>query len=121
VIIWYTTVGFGGTPTPIGPWKDPQEVADVLNRWLRRKGHKAGQLVNAHNTRVYGYTTRAAARDGYISDSPGRSGNISVAGIYDFLAAVGEKDGPAKVERPVYPSKLSKLRLAGPVPRPEFH
>ena len=73
MIIWYTTVGFGGTPTPIGPWKDPQEVADVLNRWLRRKGHKAGQLVNAHSTRVYGYTTRAAARDGYISDSPGRS------------------------------------------------
>ena len=104
MIIWYTTVGFGGTPTPIGPWKDPQEVADVLNRWLRRKGHKAGQLVNAHGTRVYGYTTRAAARDGYISDSPGRSGNISVAGIYDFLAAVGEKDGPAKLERPVYPS-----------------
>ena len=93
MIIWYTTVGFGGTPTPIGPWKDPQEVADVLNRWLRRKGHKAGQLVNAHSTRVYGYTTRAAARDGYISDFPGRSGNISVAGIYDFLAAVGEKDG----------------------------
>lgn len=78
---WYTTVGFGGTPTPRGPWKDLEEAQGAVARWARRVGWKAGELMNAHTVRIYAYSTRAAARDGDISDSPGRHGCISYAAL----------------------------------------
>lgn len=89
-MIWFTTVGFGGNPAPIGPWKDTQQASEVLHRWLAREGHKAGSLVAAHTVRVYAYTSRQAARQADISDSPGRHGNVAVQGIYDFLSHVQE-------------------------------
>lgn len=82
---WLTTVGFGGNPAPRGPWRTTDEARESLRRWARREGADAGSLIAAHTIRVYAYTTRAAARAGDISDSPGRNGCVSIRGLNDFL------------------------------------
>lgn len=67
---WWTTVGFGGTPTPRGPWHSRADAEDAVARWEERTGSEAGTLLAAHSVRIQGpYSTRAAARDGDISEA----------------------------------------------------
>jgi len=88
---WWTTVGFGGTSSaPVGPWPDPELARQSLTRWAQRKGYRAGTIIAAHTLRVNGYRSRAAARDGDISDGPGRHGCVSITGLNDFLAGMGQ-------------------------------
>lgn len=77
---YWTTVGFGGNPAPVGPWRSRDEALAAVGRWKRRMEHRAGSLVAAHNIRLHSYSTRAAALDADIND--GRSdGLISCEGL----------------------------------------
>lgn len=71
---WWTTVGFGGNPAPVGPWKSRGEALAAIGRWKARMEHRAGSLVAAHSIRLHSYSTRAEALAADISD--GRSDGL---------------------------------------------
>lgn len=66
---YWTTVGFGGNPAPVGPWRSRDEALAAVGRWKQRMEHRAGSLVAAHTIRLHSYSTRAAALDADINDS----------------------------------------------------
>lgn len=68
--LWWTTVAFGGNPTPKGPWRTYEDAVKAIDRWSNRLGASAGTLIAVHAVRLYGYKTRAKARVADISDIP---------------------------------------------------
>ena len=67
---WYAWVRFGGNPSPAkGPFKTVEEAKEALSRFRERYGSRAGTYENAGCIRLNVYPTRAAARDGDISDN----------------------------------------------------
>ena len=69
--MWYTIVTFGPRyGLPRGPWRSHDEAFTAVARWRERKDYLAGTYVSAASARLYGYRTRAEARNGDIGDSP---------------------------------------------------
>ncbi|WP_280426423.1 hypothetical protein [Nocardia carnea] len=68
--LWWTTVGFKGNPCPVGPWHGAEAARAAIRRWRTRMAGRDGELVNQYSVRLYGYRTRALARDADVADNP---------------------------------------------------
>lgn len=74
---WYAWVNFGGHDRPAkGPYPSRAAADAALRCWRERLGWRAGSAENAGSLRLYGYSTRAAARNADISDQIGSRGKV---------------------------------------------
>jgi hypothetical protein len=69
---WYAAVGFGPCTLPATASRSRHDVVMALSKSARRD--ESGWTLA--NSRVYGYATRAQARNGDISHDIGRGGRV---------------------------------------------
>lgn len=62
---WFKIVSLGATSCPRGPFPSEEQAREAWRRWARANDAEAG---NQSCLRLYGYRTRAEARDGDVSD-----------------------------------------------------